>query len=139
MLEIMYHARVEAEFSAAHFLSHYQGKCENLHGHNYRVQIWAKGKELGEGGMLADFALLKRALREAIEPLDHSNLNNLDFFKSNGSTSDPVSADPSAERIAFFIFEKVREKLPELGINSALLYAVDVFENDRSLARYEIE
>jgi len=122
----MYKARVELEFSAAHFLSHYRGKCENLHGHNYKVRLWVKGAELDEGGMLADFSLLKKALQAAIEPLDHSNLNDREIFKN----------DPSAERIARFIFEKAHEKLPELGIASSLLYAVDVFESARSMIRY---
>ena len=127
----MYHARVEAEFSAAHFLSNYQGKCENLHGHNYKVRLWVQGENLDEGGMLADFSLLKKALKEVLDPLDHSCLNELVIFKGN-----PIADDPSSERIARFIFDKVKEKLPELGIKKELLYAVDVFENDRSMARY---
>ena len=122
----MYQARVELEFSAAHFLSHYRGKCENLHGHNYKVRLWVQGAELDEGGMLADFSLLKEALKHAVGPLDHSNLNDMAVFKN----------DPSAERIARYIFEKASEKLPELGVDSSLLYAVDVFESSRSMARY---
>ena len=122
----MYQARVELEFSAAHFLSHYHGKCENLHGHNYKVRLWVRGTELNEGGMLADFTLLKKALKDAIEPLDHSNLNDMSVFKN----------DPSAERIAHYIFDRVYEKLPELGVDSALLHAIDVFESSRSMARY---
>jgi len=122
----MYRVRVEAEFSAAHFLGHYYGKCEKLHGHNYRVRLWAGGEELDEGGMLADFSLLKKALDEAISPLDHSNLNDMALFQN----------DPSAERIARFIFDRVREKLPDLGVAAGLLHAVDVFENPRSMARY---
>ena len=122
----MYYTRVEAEFSAAHFLSHYRGKCEKLHGHNYRVRLWVRGEELDEGGMLADFSLLKKALKDVIAPLDHSNLNDLAVFKN----------DPSAERIARFIFEKAGEKLPEMGVDSSLLHAVDVFETPGSMARY---
>ena len=123
----MYQARVEAEFAAAHFLSHYHGKCEKLHGHNYRVRLWVRGQELDEGGMLADFALLKKALNEVLSPLDHSNLNDMGVFQN----------DPSAERIAKFIFDRAMEKLPELGVPNSLLYAVDVFENFRSMARYK--
>jgi len=123
----MYKARVEAEFCAAHFLSHYHGKCEKLHGHNYRVRLWVRGKELDTGGMLADFSLLKKALNEAITPLDHSNLNDMEIFQN----------DPSAERIAKFIFEMVENKLGGLGIDKNILYAVDVFENSRSMARFE--
>ena len=122
----MYQARVEAEFSAAHFLSHYHGKCEKLHGHNYRVRLWVRGGELDEGGMLADFSLLKKALKEVLAPLDHSNLNDMEVFQN----------DPSAERIAKVIFDNAKEKLAELGVESALLEAIDVFENTRSMARY---
>ena len=124
----MYYARVEAEFSAAHFLSHYQGKCEKLHGHNYRLRLWVRGTELDDGGMLADFSLLKKALKEVLLPLDHSNLNDMEVFRN----------DPSAERIAKFVFEEVSQKLPKLGIDNGLLWAVDVFENARSMARYAL-
>ena len=122
----MYKVRVELQFSAAHFLSHYRGKCENLHGHNYKVRLWAKGTDLDAGGMLADFSLLKKALKCAVDPLDHSNLNDMEVFEN----------DPSAERIARFIFESVSQKLPELGLASSLLHAVDVFESPSSMARY---
>ena len=129
----MYYARVEAWFSAAHFLSHYRGKCEKLHGHNYKVRLWARGEKLDEGGMLADFSLLKKALKEVLEPLDHSNLNDAEAFQGN-----PIANDPSAERIARFIFERVSEKLPALELESSLLYAVDVFETEGSMARYSV-
>jgi len=129
MLIAMYQARVEAEFSAAHFLSHYQGKCENLHGHNYKVRLWASGSRLDEGGMLVDFSLLKKALKAALEPLDHSNLNDMAVFKN----------DPSAERIAHHIFDVVYGKLAELGVDNSLLSAVDVFESPTSMARYTPE
>jgi len=123
----MYHARVEAEFAAAHFLSHYRGKCEKLHGHNYKVRLWVRGEKLDEGGMLADFSVLKKALKEVLALLDHSNLNDMDVFRN----------DPSAERIARFIFEKAGEILSEKGLDSSLLWAVDVFETETSMARYE--
>ena len=119
----MYTLRVESEFAAAHFLSHYHGKCEKLHGHNYKVRLWVRGAVLNEGGMAADFSLLKKALKEAVEPLDHSNLNDLEIFNQ----------DPSAERIAQYIFEAAGEKLLEMGVNP---WAVDVFETPTSMARY---
>ena len=128
MLKNMYQARVEAEFSAAHFLSQYHGKCERLHGHNYRVRLWARGEKLGDGGMLVDFSILKKVLNEVLSSLDHSNLNDMDVFLN----------DPSAERIAKFIFDRSSEKLKELGVSGNLLYAVDVFENPRSMARYSL-
>ena len=121
----MYSVSVDAEFSAAHFLSHYQGKCEQLHGHNYRVRLWAKGKELNEGGMLVDFALLKDVLRKVCKTLDHTNLNDNSVF----------AGDPSAERIARHIFDEVFRLLsPE---TAGLLNAVDVYETPTSMARYE--
>jgi len=125
----MYKVRVEDEFAAAHFLSHYQGKCEKLHGHNYRVRLWVKGEKLGEGGMLLDFSVLKKALKETLDLLDHSNLNDMEIFRN----------DPSAERIARFIFERVKEKLEESGAGNACLQAVDVYETARNMARYEAE
>ena len=122
----MYHLRVEAEFSAAHFLSHYHGKCENLHGHNYKIRLWVSGKELNEGGMLIDFSLLKKTLSEVISTLDHSNLNDMEVFQN----------DPSAERIAHYIFNEVREKLLLHETPGLVLEAVDVFENKDCMARY---
>jgi 6-pyruvoyltetrahydropterin/6-carboxytetrahydropterin synthase len=124
----MYTLRVEADFAAAHFLSHYHGKCEKLHGHNYRVRLWVRSAELDEGGMIADFALLKKALKDAVGLLDHSNLNDMDVFQN----------DPSAERIARFIFEEVKTRLPDLGVTVSP-WAVDVFETPTSMARYEAE
>lgn len=123
----MFKLRVEAEFAAAHFLSHYHGKCEKLHGHNYRVRLWVRGLELDEGGMLLDFSLLKKVLNDVIAVLDHSNLNDLEVFQN----------DPSAERIAKFIFERARAGFIDHGIAGTLLWAVDVFENPRCMARYE--
>jgi len=121
MLRGMYETRVEAEFAAAHFLADYHGKCERLHGHNYRVFAHARGESLDEGGMLIDFGVLKGALRDVCGKLDHSNLNDLDCFRDN----------PSAERIAEYIFGELGKALP-----GAPIFAVDVFETPTSRARY---
>lgn len=120
----MYYTRIESAFSAAHHLTHYNGKCERQHGHNYKVYIWARGGKLDEGGMLVDFGRMKTALKEVLAILDHQDLNELGFF----------GADPSAERIAEFIFNQVRENNPELPI-----CAVDVFETDTSMARFNMD
>jgi 6-pyruvoyltetrahydropterin/6-carboxytetrahydropterin synthase len=122
----MYTARVEADFAAAHFLTHYHGKCENLHGHNYRVRLWVRGETLTGGGMLADFGILKKILREICASLDHSNLNDKPVF----------AGDPSAERIARYIFDQAREAFPGASLDPALLWAVDVYETPTSMARY---
>ncbi len=127
----MYEVRVQADFSAAHFLKDYHGKCERLHGHNYTVYAHARGKELDSGGMLLDFSELKGALREVCAELDHRNLNDFDYFMQN----------PSAERIASYIFEGILKRIPALtrtgdGDTKAVLWAVDVFETATSRARY---
>jgi 6-pyruvoyltetrahydropterin/6-carboxytetrahydropterin synthase len=118
----MYYVRVEADFAAAHFLSKYRGKCERLHGHNYKVRAWAQGEALGSGGMLLDFGELKSALREVLAVLDHSLLNDMPVFEG----------DPSAERIAKYVYDALSERLP-----GSPLSAVEIFETDTSMARYE--
>ena len=131
----MYEVRVEVDFSAAHFLRDYNGKCENLHGHNYKVFVHVRGKNLNEGGMLLDFSKLKSALKKVCAALDHTNLNDIEFFDQN----------PSAERIAFFIYEKLSAKLSAEGISldkkngGAYLRSVDVFETETSRATYFAE
>lgn len=130
----MYEVRVTADFAAAHFLRDYNGKCENLHGHNYKVYAHVRGELLNEGGMLLDFTKLKGALRKVIGQLDHTNLNDLKYFNQN----------PSAERIATYIYENIVELLKQEGEDiswhegkkNAFLWAIDVFETDTSRARY---
>lgn len=132
----MFEVRVEAVFAAAHFLKDYNGKCENLHGHNYKVFAHVKGTELNEGGMLLDFSLLKKVLKSVCKELDHTNLNDMEIFMNN----------PSAERIAMYIFNQIIVKMKENNIDlsskksseSAVLSAVDVFETETSRARYSV-
>lgn len=131
----MYEVRVTADFAAAHFLRDYHGKCENLHGHNYKVYAHVRGTELDAGGMLIDFSVLKNALRSVIKKLDHTNLNDIAAFAQN----------PSAERIARYIYDEMLLCLTEQGIDlsgkngGTKLYAVDVFETETSRARYVAE
>ena len=128
----MFEVRVNTDFAAAHFLRDYHGKCENLHGHNYEVYAHVRGTETDEGGMLMDFSVLKDTLRTVCGRLDHKNLNDFDVFKQN----------PSAERVAKFIFDAIVEEIPALkksGESGAFLYAVDVFETKSSRARYFVD
>ena len=130
----MFEVRVEANFSAAHFLRDYNGKCESLHGHNYTVFAHVQGTALGSGGMPIDFGKLKAALRAVCAELDHTNLNDHAVFLQN----------PSAERIAKYIYDALIDKMRHTGIDlsyangkvTAFLAAVDVFETDTSRARY---
>jgi 6-pyruvoyltetrahydropterin/6-carboxytetrahydropterin synthase len=119
----MYSVRIEDSFAAAHFLTRYHGKCERLHGHNYRVRITARGGTLDDGGMLVDFGDMKAALRRVIAELDHTSLNDHPAF-SDGA--------PSAERIARFIFDRMSAELP-----AASLSLVEVYETEINRATYE--
>ena len=133
----MFEVRVTADFAAAHFLKDYNGKCENLHGHNYKVYAHVRGPKLNEGGMLMDFSKLKGALREVCKQLDHTNLNDLEVFNNN----------PSAERIAMYIYDGIIQLLKKEGIDLSdaagkqepVLFAVDVFETETSRARYSVD
>jgi 6-pyruvoyltetrahydropterin/6-carboxytetrahydropterin synthase len=118
----MYTVRVEDGFAAAHFLTRYHGKCERLHGHNYKVFITAAGAQLDEGGMLLDFGLMKAALRKVLLEIDHTSLNDHPAFRDGC---------PSAERIALFLYERMHAEMPD-----ARLSLVEVFETDRNRATY---
>ena len=138
---------MEADFAAAHFLKDYHGKCENLHGHNYKVYVHIRGEVLDNGGMLMDFSILKKNLREICNTMDHTNLNELK--DSQGTLI--FDNNPSAERIATYIYNKLRDALePYLSPTQTAsisngastpktipyIYAVDVFETETSRARY---
>jgi 6-pyruvoyltetrahydropterin/6-carboxytetrahydropterin synthase len=118
----MYTVRVQACFAAAHFLANYHGKCERLHGHNYRVRVMATGASLDGGGMLVDFGVLKGALKDILAELDHSCLNDHPAF-SDGN--------PSAERIAAFVGDRMTSALP-----AARISLVEVFETDTNRATW---
>ena len=116
----MYIVNVKEKFSSAHFLRNYKGKCENLHGHNYKVEISLKGEKLDKTGMLADFTEIKKELKEIIKYLDHKNLNNLPEFKHN---------NPTSENIAKFIFNKIKNKYNNI-------FKVRIWETDTQYAEY---
>ena len=118
----MYTVRIEDGFSAAHFLTRYHGKCERLHGHNYKVFVTAAGRELDDGGMLVDFGILKTELRKITGELDHTSLNDHAAFKDGR---------PSAERIARFIHDSLHVQMP-----AASFTLVEVYETDRNRATY---
>ena len=136
-LNMSFEVRVEADFAAAHFLRDYNGKCENLHGHNYKVYANVRGYKLNEGGMLMDFSKLKGALRAVCKSVDHTNLNDMPIFDQN----------PSAERIAMFIYDGIIAELKKEGLDLSfskdkkdpVLYCVDVFETETSRARYRVD
>ena len=127
----MFEVRITDDFAAAHFLRDYNGKCENLHGHNYKVYVHVEGNSLDKGGMLLDFTLLKTALKEVLSKIDHTNLNEIADFDQN----------PSAERIAVYIYKNMLKVLSEKGLDlskssNRKISKVDVFETDKNRARY---
>ncbi len=113
----------EVEFSAAHFIPRHPGPCKKTHGHNYKVRVFVEAKKLNELQMVMDFSDLNKIIKEAVEPLDHSFLNEIEEFKND---------IPTAERIAFLLFKKILKKLPK----NLKLQKVEVFENETSSAIY---
>jgi 6-pyruvoyltetrahydropterin/6-carboxytetrahydropterin synthase len=117
----MYEVIVERTFAAAHALRNYQGGCENLHGHNFRVQVRVEGPNLDEAGLLVDFLELKRAMDAVIDPYEHQNLNETAPFDD---------LNPSAENIARWFHDRIQD-----GI-AARLAEVRVWETEWSSAAY---
>ena len=119
----MYELTVESEFSAAHRLREYQGACEQLHGHNWRVEMVVAGEKLTDLGLLMDFRDLKHILRAATDHLDHVFLNELpDFTRQN----------PTTENIARVVFQQCARQMPE-GVR---VKSVQVWESAKASARY---
>jgi 6-pyruvoyltetrahydropterin/6-carboxytetrahydropterin synthase len=124
----MFELRVEHSFPAGHALRNYQGKCANVHGHNYRVQVTVAGPRLNSIGLLIDFGDLKRALRSICETMDHEFLNDLPAF---------AERNPSAENVALHIYEQMEQRLAtQLSEADARLVEVTVQETDTAWAVY---
>ena len=116
---------VRSNFSAAHALRAYHGKCENLHGHNYTVEMTADGSQLTEDTeFIADFSVLKSMLNQELEKLDHKNLNELEPF---------TSINPTSENIACYLFKRLKKAMASFP---AELYSVTVWETDKQSATY---
>ncbi len=120
----MYYLQVEGDFASAHQLREYQGKCENLHGHNWRVVLRVKGEELDKTGMLLDFGVLKKTLRDLLESLDHKFLNETVPFDT---------VNPTSEHLAKYLFEQMNALLP----SGVCVHDVTVYESEKSAATYD--
>jgi 6-pyruvoyltetrahydropterin/6-carboxytetrahydropterin synthase len=118
---------VEVSFSAAHCIKGHPGRCAQLHGHNYRVLVTVAGRDVNELGMVIDFATLKQVCREAVDPLDHSLLNEAPAFRQ---------ANPTAELLARHIHAEVQKRLSAAAGGGVRLTGVTVYESDRSFATY---
>ena len=122
----MYELVIETTFSAAHQLRGYKGKCEHLHGHNWKVQVHVVAEKLNEIDIAIDFHELKRLTNEIIAPFDHTTLNEIFPF---------TEKNPSSENIAKWIFDSLKEKM---NSNDEKIYpsAVTVWESESSSAKY---
>jgi len=116
----VYKIKVEADFSSAHNLRGYKGKCEELHGHNWKVELVAGSKNLDKIGMVLDFKFLKDSLNSVLDKLDHKYLNKIGYFKR---------INPTSENIAKYIYDSLKNKVP--GI-----VAITVWESDKARATY---
>jgi 6-pyruvoyltetrahydropterin/6-carboxytetrahydropterin synthase len=119
---------IERNFSSAHQLRGYKGKCENLHGHNYKIEIFARGRELDNIGLLVDFVELKAAADDIVFYLDHKNINELPPFD--------VELNPSAENLARYILESIAARVSDDRVQ---IYKVRCFETPTSVATYQID
>ena len=120
----MFTLYVRDSFAAAHRLEDYHGKCEELHGHNFKVEVLVQGDAVGEGGMLLDFAILKGRLKEVLDELDHKYINEIPFFKERASSS---------EYLALYIYDRLKVLL---GSEAVILREVRVWESENAYAAY---
>jgi len=120
----MYHLTIKKHFAAAHCLVNYQGDCENLHGHNWHVEVTVAARELDEAGLGVDFKVLKHRTKQLLGELDHKYLNDLPAFSQ---------ISPSSEQIARFLFTRLCDQLESANVR---LERVTVWESDSACASY---
>lgn len=117
----MYEIKIIDEFSGAHNLRNYKGKCEALHGHNWKVEVLLQSNTLNSQGMVMDFKELKDKLKNILSSLDHKYLNDMPYFKKK---------NPTSENVAHFIHKKLSQK-----VNKKI--RVSVWETTASCASFE--
>jgi 6-pyruvoyltetrahydropterin/6-carboxytetrahydropterin synthase len=121
----LYRLRITDDFSSSHQLRHYQGKCEELHGHNFLVRVEIQGSSLDpKTGILMDFKELKKQVKTVLQTLDHRHLNELDPF---------VQENPSSENLAKYIYTQLKSLLNDYPVQ---LKEVSVAEKESSEAIY---
>ncbi len=123
----MYEVTAEAGFSSGHYLRNYHGRCENPHGHNYKVRVTLTGAALDATGLLLDFKMLKQVMRPVIDRIDHQMLNDLEPF---------VTLTPSAENIARYFYEQTNEQLAGMTEGRVRVKNCTIWETDTTSATY---
>ena len=124
----MYEISAKFSISSAHFLRGYEGKCKNLHGHNWKITVRLSGEKLKSNGMLVDFGELKKLMKNVEEELDHKCLNDVEIFKTK---------NPTAENIAEYIYSRMSRLLVESGNGHAAVESVSIFETENCEAVYK--
>lgn len=120
----MFEVSVEYSFAAGHALRGYRGKCENVHGHNYKLRVTVQGEKLNSIGLLMDFADLRAAVKDLVEQFDHQFLNDLEPFRE---------MNPSAENLAWYVGTELERKIKTQGL---CVNSVTVWETDTTSASY---
>ncbi|MDR3037751.1 MAG: 6-carboxytetrahydropterin synthase QueD [Candidatus Adiutrix sp.] len=123
----MFELKVTQHFAAAHNLREFRGRCENLHGHNWFVEVRVRCQELDRTGLALDFGLIKKYLNEVLDLLDHRYLNELPAFQTR---------NPSSENIALFIFDHLAASVDRESGGRARLHSVSAWESDHASATY---
>lgn len=120
----MFELKIVTDFAAAHQLALEGRKCENLHGHNWKIEVYIQGEKLDESGVLMDFGIIKKQLAEIMDTIDHQFLNELPIFKQT---------PPSSENIACYIANALQESIGDPSINVA---RVSAWESEDACATY---
>ena len=120
----MYELKIITQFAAAHRLENFNGKCEALHGHNWKVEVFLVGEQLDEAGLLVDFGVIKARTNALLEEVDHKYLNELEAFREQ---------NPSSENLARYLFERLSTTPSRDGVR---VFRVNVWESDTSCASY---
>lgn len=120
----MYELKIVTHMSAAHQLREHGGQCEKLHGHNWKIEVYVTGRELGEDGLLIDFTRIKEATAALLENLDHTFLNEVEPFRST---------NPSSENIARYIYQSLSRDLDDQKVKVSKITA---WESENACATY---
>ena len=120
----MYELKVVTKFAAAHQLTMVGEKCENLHGHNWKVEVYVTGEQTDDAGVLMDFGIIKKHVREIMALLDHKFLNELEYFQHS---------QPSSENIAYFVATQLQKRIEN---QPASVSKVSAWESDNASATY---
>jgi 6-pyruvoyltetrahydropterin/6-carboxytetrahydropterin synthase len=120
----MYELKVVTHFAAAHQLTMVGSKCENMHGHNWKVEVYVAGKKADDAGVVMDFGVIKKHVRAIMSLLDHKYLNELDYFQHR---------QPSSENIAYFVATEMQKRLDTPSVSVS---RVTAWESEDAAATY---